>query len=141
MFAALGLFVFTADSLLFDELQRARGWRHGSTDRFGARAASQFLGPGEDTITLPGKVVPELAGRYSSLDRLAAMADTGEGYILMNGAGTIFGTYVITRLDETHRALIDTGVARAVDFTIELKRVDDGMAMTGTIAASAGGWQ
>lgn len=125
MFAALGLFVFSTDTALFDTLQRSRAWRHASADRFAARAASQFTGPGDDTITLTGRIVPELAGRYSSLDRLAAMADTGEAWPLLNGAGTLFGAYVITRLEETQRALIDTGTPRVTDFTLDLIRVDD----------------
>ena len=62
MLAALGLFVFDMSTTLFDELARKREWRHARTDRFGAMAASQFVGPGDDKVTISGTLVPEVAG-------------------------------------------------------------------------------
>ncbi len=124
MLAALGMFIFDSDSTLFEEKNRRRDWRHASTERFGARAASQFLGPGEDVVSLSGRLVPELVGRYSALEDLADMAATGDAWPLADGQGTILGQFVITSLDEQQRQLIDTGQARQTDFTLELKRVD-----------------
>jgi len=124
MLAALGMLVFESDSALFDELARRRDWRHARTERFGARAASQFLGPGSDQVTLSGKLVPGLAGSYSSIETLVAMADTGEAHQLADGRGNILGKFTIEGLDETHRELIDTGQARVIDFTLTLQLVD-----------------
>lgn len=122
--AALGMFVFGLETMLFDELARNRAWRHGRTERFGARAASQFLGPGEDGITLTGTLVPELAGSYSSLETLARMADAGEAYPLADGTGTILGHYTIEKLEERKTSLLDDGRPRQVGFSIELQRAD-----------------
>lgn len=124
MLAALGMFVFETDSALFDELARRRGWRHARTDRFGARAASQFLGQGEDQVTLTGRLVPGLAGAYSALQRIVAMGDTGEAYPLADGSGNILGRFTIEEVSEGHKGLIDTGQARLIDFTIVLMRAD-----------------
>jgi phage protein U len=124
MLAALGMFVFDTDTALFDALQRQRDWRHQRTDRFGTRAASQFVGPGEDRVTLTGALIPELAGSYSAMETIAAMADEGEAYPLADGTGTILGTFTIERLSEQKANLIDDGRARRNDFTIELSRVD-----------------
>lgn len=55
---ALGLFVFSMDSLPFSELQRRTDWRHAKNERHGARPASQFLGPGEDKVTLLSALIP-----------------------------------------------------------------------------------
>jgi len=123
MLAAIGMFVFETDSLLFDEFARKRSWRHARTERFGAIAASQFVGPGDDDVTLSGRLVPGLAGRWSSLQRIAEMADTGEAFPLADGTGTILGQFTIEGLDETHRSLIDNGRARLIDFTLTLRRV------------------
>lgn len=123
MLAAIGMFVFETDSALFDELARKRSWRHARTERFGAIAASQFVGPGDDDVTLSGRLVPGLAGRWSSLQRIAEMADTGEAFPLADGTGTIMGQFTIEALDETHRNLIDNGRARLIDFTLTLRRV------------------
>ncbi len=124
MLAALGMFIFDTDTTLFDELSRRRSWRHGRTERFGARAASQYLGPGDDQVTLSGKLIPELAGSYSSMEKLAEMADTGEAYPLADGLGNIMGSYTIETIDEQHGTLIDNGRARVIDFNIDLKRAD-----------------
>ena len=124
MLAALGMFIFDTDSAPFDELSRRRSWRHGRTERFGARAASQYLGPGEDQVTLSGKLVPELAGSYSSIEKLVEMADTGEAYPLADGIGNIMGSFTIETIDEQHGTLIDNGRARVIDFNIDLKRAD-----------------
>lgn len=124
MLAGLGLFIFETDSLLFDELSRSREWRHAQTERFGARPASQFLGPGGDTVTLSGTLVPELAGAYSSLDTLAEMADSGDAYPLADGSGTVFGQFTIGKIEERQSNFIVGGRARQIGFTIELTRVD-----------------
>lgn len=124
MLAALGMFVFSTDSLAFDQLTRDRAWRHGRTDRFGARAASQFLGPGDDKIVLSGTLVPEIAGSYSAIDTLVEMADSGEAQLLADGSGNQLGAYTIETLREQHDFLIDNGKARVVGFTIELQRAD-----------------
>jgi phage protein U len=41
----------------------------------------------------------------------------------MDGTGTILGTYTIDRLANEGALLIDNGLARKVDFTLELTRV------------------
>lgn len=124
MLAALGLFVFETDSALFASLRRERDWRHESTERFGARAAFQFTGPGEDRITLTGSLVPELLGSYSAMETLAAMADQGDAFTLMDGGGHVVGSFVVARISEDKGNLVDNGAARRNDFSIELVRVD-----------------
>ena len=123
MLAALGLFVFETGTALFDRLGRDRDWRHERTPRFGARAASQFTGVGEDRITIAGTLIPEIAGSYSAFETIAQMADEGEAWPLADGRGNIIGTYTITSLREDKDALIDDGRARKTDFVLELDRV------------------
>lgn len=123
MLAALGMFVFETNSLLPDRIGRDRDWRHERTPRFGARAASQFTGPGEDRITLVGMLVPEIAGSFSAIEKIAEMADEGEAWQLADGSGKIYGTYTIERLSEDKSNLIDDGRPRQTGFTIELSRV------------------
>lgn len=124
MLAALGLFVFDTDTTLFEKMQRERDWRHPRTDRFGARPAAQFAGPGEDRVTLSGTLVPELMGDYYALETLAQMAAEGEAWPLVDGYGNVIGTFTIERLTEDRGNLLDLGEARRNDFTIELSRVD-----------------
>jgi hypothetical protein len=121
--AAIGMFAFTTDSALFDALDRDREWRHERTDRFGAIAASQFTGPGADRITISGRLVPEVLGRFGAIETLAEMADTGDAYPFMDGRGRVIGHYTIDRIGERHGNLTEQGLPRANDFTIEMTRV------------------
>jgi len=125
MMMCLGMFVFGMPTLAYQEFQRETEWRHGSTSRIGARPARQYLGPGDDTITLPGLLVPELCGSALSLDVLRIMADSGRAWPLVEGTGRIYGLYVIESLSETRTLFFQDGAARRIDFTLKLARVDE----------------
>ena len=128
MMAALGQFTFALNTLAFQELRRSTSWRHPSNPRVGARPARQFVGLGDETITLTGLQAPEFMGDRKALDRLRAMADKGSAYALVNGAGENFGAWVIENLEETGTLFVREGVPRRVEFTINLARVDDDLA-------------
>ena len=92
MMMALGMFIFSLETLAYQEFQRQTEWRHGETSRIGTNPASQFLGRGQDTITLPGVLLPALAGTKLSLDTLRYMADTGKAWPLRYPQGPVFQT-------------------------------------------------
>lgn len=121
---SFGLFVFGMDTLAYDSYQRRRSWRHAATERFGARSARQYVGPGDDFVTLPGSLIPEIAGSVGAIDRLVEMAATGDPYPLVDGAGRQWGEYVLVNLDETGRNIVAGGLPRRIDFTIDLERAD-----------------
>lgn len=124
MLAALGLFVFELPTLPFSEAQRRRGWRHESADRFGARAASQFVGTGDDTVTFSGALVPGVAGSFAAIDTLIDMGDRGDTYQLVGGDGAVWGGFVIVGLDTRSKHIMVDGTPRLVDFTLDLRRVE-----------------
>ncbi|MGG4659335.1 phage tail protein [Pseudomonas vlassakiae] len=140
MMMALGAFVFGLPTLAYQELQRSTEWRHTSTSRIGTNPASQFLGRGEDTISLPGTMLPGLAGSPISLDLLRKMADTGKAWPLISGTGRIYGVWVVTSISETQQIFFEDGTPRRYEFTINLKRIDDGrIDMLGSLTGMAGG--
>jgi phage protein U len=120
----LGLFVFELDTLSYQELQRRSSWKHATQALVGARNAKQYLGPGDDIITLTGVVMPEFKGEPASLNMLRAMADQGAAWVLVEGTGIIYGAFVITELQETRTLFYVTGEARRIEFTLTLERVD-----------------
>lgn len=124
MLMALGQFVFALPTLAYHELARSTEWRHPGNSRVGAREALQFIGPGEDTITLTGTLVPEIAGTLDSLQQIRDMADAGDAYALVDGTGRVMGAWVITSLAETGSAFVDGGPARKTDFSISLKHAE-----------------
>ncbi len=120
---SLGMFVFGMDTAAYTDFQRRMAWRHEQNDRFMARPASQYVGPGEDAITLAGVVVPELAGSYGAIDMLIDMADNGDNWPLMDGLGRVLGFYRIDAMEHTHHTVLAGGIPRAIGFSIDLKRV------------------
>jgi phage protein U len=124
MLAALGLFVFEMGSMPYDELRRRAEWRHATAARVGARPASQYVGPGEDTISLSGALVPELAGSQSAIETIRTMADEGDAWPLVDGEGRVFGVYVIRGLEERQSGFIATGLPRRIEFALDLERID-----------------
>ena len=121
----LGMFVFTLDTLPYQQLQRDMGWRLASNARVGRRAAYQYTGPDEETITLSGVLLPELTGGDMSLAMVKLMASQGKAWPLIEGTGMVYGWYAIEKLSEGRTEFFSDGKARRIDFTLTLKRVDD----------------
>lgn len=139
MMMALGMFVFSLPTLAYQELQRQTDWRHPSSSRVGTNPARQFAGRGDDAITLPGVILPELAGSVLSLDVVRMMADTGKAWPLVEGTGRILGIWIIDSISETRTLFFRDGAARRIEFTVSLKRIDDGQVdKLGTALSSAG---
>lgn len=139
MMMALGMFVFSLPTLAYQELQRQTDWRHPSSSRVGTNPARQFAGRGDDAITLPGVILPELAGSVLSLDVVRMMADTGKAWPLVEGTGRILGIWIIESISETRTLFFRDGAARRIEFTINLTRIDDGQVdKLGTALGSAG---
>ena len=125
MMMALGLFVFSLDTAPYSEFQRQVGWRHPGNNRVGRRPSHQFTGPDDETITLSGKLMPELSGGDLTLTVLELMGDSGDSYTLIEGTGRYYGQFVIDSLDTKKSVFFQDGKARVCDFTIKLTRVDD----------------
>lgn len=137
MMMALGLFVFATVTLPYQQLQRTTSWRHPSNSRLGLRPARQFLGPGDDSITLSGTLYPELTGGRVSLAMVRAMAETGRAWPLIEGSGAFYGLWVIESVDETGSVFFADGSARKIEFSLKLARVDDEQVdMLGSVTSS-----
>jgi phage protein U len=128
MMMCLGMFVFGLPTIAYQTLQRQTDWRHVKNSRVGARSAYQYIGPGDDRITLSGWVAPELTGSAASIDMLRRMAGTGKPYLMLSGSGQVLGAYVVMNLVEDQTLFYVDGTPRRVEFTVTLECVDDGRA-------------
>ena len=129
MLMCLGQFPFTTDTLTFTQIQRQRTWQYAENSVAKGRKKRQFIGSGEDTVSLPGLIYQEHGfGNRFAIDDLAAMADTGQGFVLVDGSGYLYGVYNIDSIDETKQILLFDGVPRKIDFTLSLTRVDESLA-------------
>ncbi|WP_113426956.1 phage tail protein, partial [Escherichia coli] len=109
-------------------MQRESDYRWPSNSRIGKRDAFQFLGVGEENITLAGVLYPELTGGKLTMTTLRLMAEEGRAWPLLDGTGMIYGMYVISRVSETGSIFFADGTPRKIDFTLSLTRVDESLA-------------
>jgi hypothetical protein len=134
MMMALGDFVFELRGAAYWDFQRQTEFRHASHDRVGQRPAFQYVGPGADSITLSGTLLPEFTGGRANLDELREMGATGEPRTLVEGSGRLYGLWVIRNVRETNTVFMQDGQPRKIEFSLALARVDDDR-----IAQSSGG--
>lgn len=144
MMMTYGMFVFGLDTAAYQELQRQTSWRHAGQSRIGRRPARQYLGPGDDTITLTGTLLPQFTGGQQNLDELRAMANEGAAWPLIEGNGRNYGLFVIESMGERKTRQTRDGTAQRIEFDLSLQRVDDdqadrlGIATADNFGASAG---
>lgn len=127
MMLALGLFVFSMHTVAYQSFNRSMSWRHPSNSRVGARPAYQFVGAGEESVTLSGWIATELVGSQLSLMLLEQMANTGKAFMLVSGMGYVYGAFIIEEMSEDKTIFFSNGYPRRIDFTIKLKRIDDSL--------------
>lgn len=131
MILALGQFVFGTDTLTFASLQRSRTYALAKNDTAQSRPQYQFTGISEETINIPFLVYEEHGfGKLSAIDELFDMADSGAGFVLVDGTGYIYGVFAIAGIDDTRSHLMMDGFAKKADGTLKLVRVDDGRIST-----------
>jgi phage protein U len=122
---AFGPFAFGMQTAAYDELRRQMQFKHGAAVRVGERDTYQYLGAGEEIITLSGTVAPGVTGTLASITQLEAMGLGGQAYVLVDGAGYVYGVYFIQSLETTQRYLFPDGTPRRVDFSLTLCRSDN----------------
>jgi uncharacterized protein len=121
---AFGPFAFGMQTATYDELRRQMQFKHGAAVRVGERDSYQFLGAGEEIITLSGTVAPGVTGTLASITQLETMGQGGQAYVLVDGAGYVYGVYFIDRIETTQKYLFDDGTPRRMDFSVTLYRTD-----------------
>lgn len=125
MMMIYGMFVFMLNTTPYQTLSREMGWRHVKNDRVGKSAKWQYIGAGEDSITLDGVLYPEVTGGDISLEALRTLAYAGRAWPLIEGTGMIYGMFVIESLNETRTEFFSDGKARKIEFTLSLKKVSE----------------
>ena len=130
-----GMFVFSIPTATFQKLQRQTDWNHVSNNRVGDMPAYQYVGKGEDVITLNGSIVPEF-GSQLSLTALRLMGDTGKSFPLIDGGGKVYGLWVLKSLGDEYEHFFKDGKARKVDFNLTLVKTQRAGVLIGNVAGS-----
>ncbi|HGE8473276.1 TPA: phage tail protein [Serratia marcescens] len=125
MMMVYGMFVFMLQSAPYQSLARTSSFRHVNNERIGRSASWQYIGAGEDAITLSGALYPEVTGGDVSLEVLRTMAYTARPWPLIEGTGVIYGMFVIDSITETRTEFFADGKAKKIEFTLSLKKVSE----------------
>lgn len=125
LLGSLGMFVFLMRTIPFNQYSRSQAWRHPNQSTVGTMPPSQYTGKDPEEMTIEGELRPEVTGGTGSIEALRMMAATGKPYTLIMGHGKIMGSYVITNIQERGSQLNQDGSARAIAFSMSLKKVSD----------------
>lgn len=124
--ATLGYFVFHTPTIPYQGIERSQSWRHPHQNIVGdSLPPAQYTGKEPDTLTIQAELRPEVTGGDFSIDWLRQMADTGKPWPLILGTGNLMGSYVITEIQDKQSQLMYDGKARAISFSMTLKKVSD----------------
>lgn len=121
--AKLGEYTFELSTAAFQQLQRQTGYRWERLARLGRAPAAQFLGAGDDDITLTGSIYPHFRGGLGQVGAMRAQAGKGEALALtyaFERVGQYCGLWCIKQVQETRTLLHKDGTPRRIDFTLAL---------------------
>jgi len=118
----LGDFQFTLANGAPQTLERVADYRWEVQERLLREPSAQFLGPGEQTITLDGILYPGFSGSQSTIQQLRDVAVKGAPLMLTDGLGRVHGKWALRRVREGQGTFMSNGAARAITFSLELTR-------------------
>lgn len=90
----------------------------------GARQPLEYVGEGEQKLTIQGKLIPRHLGGLNTMAEVHAMRVAASGQLLVRGDGKVLGWFVIETVEENSTMLGRDGVGQQIDFTITLARAD-----------------
>lgn len=135
----LGSFQFGINTAAFQELNRDTAFQWPAQDRFSKAPALQFVGPATETLSLPGVIYPAWRGGAGQVQAMRALAGRGVPLLMVDGFGNTMGQWVIESINEKQSMFFAFGVPRKQEFTLNLKKFDDGSSLLSTIASVAAG--
>lgn len=118
----LGDYKFMLPLAVYQTLERTTEWKWPSQHRFLLGPSSQFVGNGEDRITLNGVIFPEYRGGSKQVDRFREMGGMGQAYLLISGTGSIMGNWFIESVNEKQSTFAAFGTPRKQEFSLTLRR-------------------
>ena len=82
----------------------------------GAAIYREWVGEGDEEITLRGRVFPHRLGGLTELEVLESFRRQGKAELLMRGDGAVLGWYVLEKLSRAHRFLGADGIGQQINF-------------------------
>ena len=111
---------------VFDLIQNAEAYDGESNEDFarkdvvGARKPYEHVGPGDDRLTVIGRLFPGRLGGEGAVEALRAAAPQ----LVVRGDGKLFGWHLILRVRDRNEHLNGRGVPGHVELDIDLEACD-----------------
>lgn len=118
---ALGSYRFSINTAALQSISETHSWRWADHNVAGSKPKSQYIGPDLSTIRLPGTIYPHFRGGLEQTDKMKAEADKGEPLRMVDGLGKDWGLWTVRQLQVDKSQLWTKGVARKIEFTLEIK--------------------
>lgn len=134
MMMMLGRVYFSIDTAAYEQLQRSTQYQWASQSRLGhpilkhlgvGGPAYQYIGPGEESISLNGSIYPQYKGGPLQISMMRLTAGLGIAMPLIDSKGFVLGRWLIESVQETNSALFSDGSPRKIDFSLSLKRYNE----------------
>lgn len=117
----LGSYQFSMDTAAHDALQRSKTYRWATQQRLTREPASQYVGPGKETISLAGKIYPHFRGGLGQIEALRDEADKGEPLTLVDGRGNNLGQWCIKSIQDKEKTFTGPAIPRCIEFSVALE--------------------
>lgn len=118
----LGNYRFSLNTSAYQQFRRSIEYRWQSQERQQNNPAMQYLGHGMEQIDLEGTIYPEFRGGLDQIEDMKGAADKGEPLLLIDGMGSIWGRWVITRLEENREVFLKGGIPRKINFRMSISK-------------------
>lgn len=119
--AGADVYTFGVSTAAYNSMRRSTRWRWAAQSRTGRRPSVQFVGRGEDSISLEGVIYPQFKGGLNQLPRMREEADRGRPFLLADSFGRVdYGYWCITQVDEIQESLMRSGLPRKISFVMSL---------------------
>lgn len=107
-----------------EEVRRNASSEIASKPLMQAFPGKEFMGEGDDVITISGQLLPSKIGGLSELEIVHQMRRSGTRFPLLRGDGQRLGWFAITQVSEQHSHLMRDGVGFVVRHTITMTKVE-----------------
>lgn len=125
----LGPIQFSIMGPVYDTFERSSDYRWATKERLKRRPAKQWIGIGDDKISVKGDVYPlfDPIGNgkrvgVKTIELLRGYAEQGTPLMLVSGTGKKYGRFCILSINHTDSVLFNNGLPRKQSFTMELAR-------------------
>lgn len=133
MLYSIGSLMLDTRPFSAEEVQRSASADFASKALIGALPSREFMGEGDDSLTLSGQLLPFKLGGLTELEMAHAFRRSGQRLPVLRGDGRRLGWFVIETINETHRELMRDGVGFFVRHSITLVRVGPESASTSIV--------